>query len=72
MHIEINIFPDSMPLEPALFSGELTDLMVRINEILHQATITKDQAALGPTTLLALDGTRNEGIILATVDIRRS
>jgi len=72
MHIEINIFPDSMAIEPALFSGELTDLMVRINNHFHDATITKNQAALGKTTLLALDGTKNEGMILATIDIRSS
>ena len=64
MQIKINIYPDPMPLEPALFSQAITDLMGRIEVYLLDATITKHQAAIGDRTLLD-----HKGNIIATIDI---
>jgi len=72
MHIEIHIFPDSFPTDPIGWSQQMALLNERIHELVIAATVDSKSYAIGKTSLLALDGEPNEGMILATVDIRRS
>lgn len=68
MHIEVHIFPDHFPIDPASWKWEMEDLMQRIADHISDATVNAKSAALGKTTLLAND---DSGMIVATVDIRR-
>jgi len=72
MHIEIHIFPDSFPIDSISWSEQMGRLNTRIHELVIAATVDSKSYAMGKTSLLALDGEPNEGMILATVDIRRS
>ena len=72
MHIEIHIFPDSLPIDPASWSREMNILNTRIHDLVIDATVNAESYAMGKTSLLAVDGEPNAGMILATVDIRRS
>ena len=69
MHIEVNIFPDHFPIDPTSWKVEMINLQDRITELMLDATVDAKSYALGKTTLLAND---DSGIIIATVDIRRS
>jgi len=80
MHIEIHIFPDSFPIDSISWSEQMGRLNTRIHELVIAATVDAKSYAMGktslpsswlPAALLALDGQPNEGMILATVDIRR-
>ena len=72
MHIEIHIFPDSFPIDSISWSEQMGRLNTRIHALVMAATVDSKSYAIGKTSLLALDGEPNEGMILATVDIRRS
>ena len=69
MHIEIHIFPDSFPIDPISWSEEMDDLTARIATLFQDGTVNAKSYAMGKTTLLAND---DSGMIVATVDIRRS
>ena len=72
MHIEIHIFPDSLPIDPVSWSQQMDILNARIHDLVIDATVNAKSYAIGKTSLLALDGDPNAGMILATIDIRRS
>ena len=69
MHIEIHIFPDHFQIAPQKWQEEILDLHRRISDLILDATISNKDYAKGKTTLLAND---DSGMIVATVDIRRS
>lgn len=69
MHIEIHIFPDSFPIDPISWSEEMDDLTARIATLIQDGTVNAKSYAMGKTTLLANE---DSGMIVATVDIRRS
>ena len=68
MHIEVHIFPDHFPVDPESWKQEMMKLGLRIEQLILDATVNAQAAALGKTTLLADD---DSGMIVATVDIRR-
>ncbi len=72
MHIEIHIFPDSLPIDPASWSREMDHLAMRIQRVVLDGTVNAKDYAKGKTSLLALDEDPNAGMILATIDIRSS
>ena len=72
MHIEVHIFPDSFPIDPYSWSIEMDALAVRIHKVIMDATVNTKSYAMGKTSLLGLDDTPQAGMILATIDIRRS
>ena len=69
MHIEVHIFPDHFAIDPVSWKFEMDDLAKRINSHIMDATVNSKGYAIGKTTLLANDGS---GMIVATIDIRRS
>jgi len=71
MHIEVHIFPDSFPIDPISWSQQMEILNERIHDLIIDGTVDSKSYAMGKTTLLAIDGMPNEGMVLATVDIRR-
>ena len=72
MHIEVHIFPDSFPIDPESWQSEMMELANRINNLILDGTVNNESYAMGKTSLLALDHKPNVGMILATIDIRRS
>ena len=69
MHIEIHIFPDHFSISPRAWQEEMDELTNRISMLIEDATVNAKAAALGKTRLLAND---DSGMIVATIDIRRS
>jgi len=69
MHIEVNIFPDHFPIDPIGWEQQMALLSERIHTVIIDATVNAKASVLGKTTLLAND---DSGIIVATIDIRRS
>ena len=72
MHIEIHIFPDSLPIDSTSWQLEMVKLEQRIFKTVFDGTVNAKSYAMGKTTLLANDDDPNAGMILATIDIRRS
>lgn len=66
MHIEINIFPNSFPTNPIYWKIKMAELHVRIAERISESTVHSDSGTLGNHTLLD-----DDGMIIATIDIRR-
>ncbi len=68
MHIRIDMYPDSFPIDPETWITEITELTCRIKQVILDGTLNGKSYAKGKTTLLHLE---NSSIIVATIDIRR-
>ena len=68
MHIRIDMYPDSFPIDPENWKSEMINLNLRIEQVILDGTINDKSYAKGKTTLLHLD---NSQMIVATIDIRR-